>query len=64
MLPRPVHARHHHRLHHRRIRGQYRFDLAGFDPEPPDLHLIIDPATKLQLPRTIPPHQITRPIQP
>ena len=35
---------------HPRVRGQHRLDLAGLDPEPADLHLIIGPPGEHQLP--------------
>ena len=50
LVPGPVLAHDHRRLGHRRVRGQRRLDLAGLDPEPPHLHLIVDPAQELQLP--------------
>ncbi|MEV3875368.1 hypothetical protein, partial [Streptomyces sp. NPDC049906] len=58
---RPVLPRHHHRPGHSLIRQQHRLDLTRLDPEPPHLHLIINPTHPHQLTTRRPPHQITRP---
>ena len=47
-----------HRMAHRLMCGQRRFDLAQFDAEPVHLHLLIHPAKVLQRPVAPPAHQI------
>src|SRR6185437_15689788 len=47
-----------------RVSGQHRLHLAGLDPEPADLHLVIGPAQVDQLPVTSPPGHIPGPVQP
>ena len=51
LVARGVLADDHHRLGHPGVGGQHRLDLAGLDPEPADLHLVIGPPGELQLPR-------------
>src|SRR5215510_14617174 len=63
-LPPALHPRHHHCFLHTRLLFQPRLDLSQFDPIPSDLHLIIIPAYKLDLPVRQPPPQISRPVHP
>ena len=44
--------------------GQHRLDLAGLDPEPADLHLIIGAPGEHQLPVWGPPGQVPGPVHP
>ena len=44
---RAVLTRHHHRLRHALLPQQHSLDLAGLDPEPADLDLVVDPAEEL-----------------
>src|SRR6202140_1833687 len=46
------------------MRRQDRLDLAQLDPHPTHLHLTIHPPQVLDLPRSPPPPQIPRPVQP
>jgi hypothetical protein len=65
----PFHSRlilpsqHHHRTDLPMLSNN-RLDLTRLDPEPPDLHLIINPTQILQLPINHPPHQIPGAIHP
>ncbi|MFD0381675.1 hypothetical protein ACFQ2B_02280 [Streptomyces stramineus] len=54
----------HHGLRHLRQPGQGGLDLTRLDAEPPDLHLLVRPAQKLQDTVPVPPHQVTRAIHP
>ena len=47
-----------------RAGGQYRLDLAGLDPEPADLDLIISPPGEDQLPVRRPPGHVPGPVHP
>jgi hypothetical protein len=47
----------------RRVGGEHRFDLARFDPEPADLHLVVDPAEELQHSVGAPPGPVAGPVQ-
>ncbi len=38
---------------HRRVRGEYRLDLAEFDAEPADLHLVVGAAQVLEYPGSL-----------
>src|SRR5690349_8440547 len=42
--------------------GEYGLDLAGLDPEPSHLHLLVGTTHELQLTVPTPPHHITRAI--
>src|SRR5262249_59675535 len=57
-------ARRHHRLLHLRVAHQYSLDLSRLDPVPSDLHLLIRPPHKLQLPISSPLRQVSRPVHP
>src|SRR5262249_15831110 len=57
-------ARRHHRLFHLRVAPQHRPDLSRLAPVPADLHLLIHPPHKLQLPIYSPPRQVSRPVHP
>src|SRR5262249_59149486 len=63
-IPRPILPHHHHSPTHHRIRRQHRLNLSQLDPEPPNLHLVINPPHILQLTIGPPTHQITRPVHP
>ena len=52
------------RLAHRGVFAQHRFDLAQLDPEAADLHLIIEPAQKLEVAIGQVAHPIPRAIHP
>ena len=54
----------HHRVHDSGNPLEGVLDLPKLDPEPPDLHLIINPTRKLNVPIRQPTRQIPRPIQP
>src|SRR5690349_3026264 len=60
----PILTSNHHRLRHPRMPGQHRLNFTRLDPEPPNLHLLINPTHKNKLPRTGPPHHIPSPIHP
>ena len=42
-------AGHHHRLAHRRVLAEHGLDLAQFDPNAPNLHLVIAPVQELDV---------------
>ena len=57
-------ARHHHRLPNGRMLAQHRFDLAQFDAEAANLHLMIDPAQILDVASRQEARQVARAIEP
>src|SRR6476659_7541711 len=64
LLPRFILPRHHHRFPHLGVFQQPRFDLAQLDSESPNLHLIVVPSQKLNVPSRQPARQVARPVHP
>src|SRR5512140_3417906 len=64
LLPRPFSSLHHHSFLHPSLFHQHRFDLPQLDPLPSHLHLSVSSPYKLQLPFSVPPPYISRPVQP
>src|SRR6185437_4529668 len=56
-------ARHHYRLADGVVAAEERLDLSEFNPEPADLHLMIEPPEMPQLTVSVPAAQIAGPVQ-
>ena len=64
LRPGLVLPRDHRRLRHRRVRGEHGLDLAGLDPEPAHLDLLIGAAGEHQLAVCGPAGQVPGPVHP
>src|SRR6266849_473668 len=56
--------RHYSRFSHLFMPPQYTLDLSCLHPISSNLYLLVHSPTKFQLPLSVPPHQISRPVHP